>query len=539
MLNKMNWRTGLLDSDRMATILHARTPLVAVAAGLLCAAILVLCARPFLDHAPLYDELLHVFAARGVVATGEPVIGDGIYPRGELYTRAAALFMEASGDDGPVITRMPAFAAAAALVALVALWTTSRAGVLAGITAGALLALSPLTIELSVFARFYTLHAFALTAAAIAVFELVVGTHRRAVQALLAITAAVGVGVAFHLQITTVIGIGALVAAVFVVLAMNPASRLHRVVVERPLLTSGVAFVGIALAMLVGWKLGLFQLFGEATLWSADTASQPNYYNRVLAKLHPLLWPLAPLAAAVAWRVDRRLAIFCVVYAAAALTVHSLAAQKASRYAYYALPFIAALWGVGLAGAIDFARGRVSTLQGRTVPTGLLLAAALMAATFILSQGGQRSLKLLIGRVPPEQMLSYADESDWSAEGTALLDAARASDAVIVSNALKGLYYLGDYDYELNASTLSEPTMRAGEFTPDSRTGRPGISLPESVDRVIAEHGRTLIVIEEEKLGVAAGVAADVVARIEAQCVPVDFTYARGLLAWTCARAPG
>lgn len=520
----------------MSAILHARTPLVAIVVALVCAVILVICARPFLHHAPLYDELLHVFAARGVVATGEPVIGDGVYPRGELYTRTAAVVMEARNDDGPLSTRLPALAAGAALVALISMWTTLRLGLLAGAAAGALLAFSPLTIELSVFARFYTMHALALSAGAIAVFELLFGRHGRVAQALIGIAGATGAGIALHLQITTVIGLCAIVAAVLAVLAIEPGTQLNRSIRARPVFMGAIAALLLIAACVAGWQLGLFRLFGEEVLWSADTATQPNYYNRVLARLHPLLWPLTPLAAFVAWRLDRRLAVFCLVYAASALAVHSFAAQKASRYAYYTLPFVAVLWAMGLAGAIAFARAQVSNVARRVVPTGLLVAVMLLAATFILSQGGQRSLKLLMARTPPSQILSYADEADWSGGGPALLEAARKADAVVVSNALKGLYYLGDYDYELNASTLSESTMRGGEFVVDSRTGREAISQPESIDRVIAENPLTLIVVEAEKLGAVAGVAEEVVARIRAQCAPADVPVTPGVLVWACIR---
>src|SRR5690606_13006916 len=129
--------------------------------------LLAVATRNMIDHVPLYDELLHVLAARGVLETGEPVIGDGAYRRSELFTRVVALSFARLGQS-LVAARVPALLAAATLVALVGAWVARRIGLFAGIAAAAILASAPETIQLSVLARFYTLHALAVAVGFIA-----------------------------------------------------------------------------------------------------------------------------------------------------------------------------------------------------------------------------------------------------------------------------------------------------------------------------------------------------------------------------------
>ena len=134
------------------------------------AATLALLTRNLLHHPPVYDELLHVLAARGVIESGRPAIAGGIYDRAELYTRAVALSRSFVADE-LVAARAPAWLSALVLIALVGVWTARKVGWFAGLAAGELLAIHPWTIDLAVFARFYTLHALAVFAAFVFLYE--------------------------------------------------------------------------------------------------------------------------------------------------------------------------------------------------------------------------------------------------------------------------------------------------------------------------------------------------------------------------------
>jgi 4-amino-4-deoxy-L-arabinose transferase-like glycosyltransferase len=172
-------------------------------------ALLMALARLTLDHAPLYDELLHVLAARGINETGDPVIADGFYGRGELYTRAVALAFRVLDDTLPT-ARLPALLSSLALVALTAIWLTGRAGFTAGTTAALVLAGSAISVEMAVFARFYSMHALAILVALCAIFESLRTDRSRRSRLIALVVAAAALAIAFTLQITTLLATAAL-----------------------------------------------------------------------------------------------------------------------------------------------------------------------------------------------------------------------------------------------------------------------------------------------------------------------------------------
>ena len=146
--------------------------LAAITIGLLGVVVLAIGASWIIDHPPMYDELLHVLAARGVMQTGAPVIADGLYGRAELFTRLVAVSMTMLGDS-LVAARIPALACGGLLIVLISVWSTVRVGWIAGLGAALLLASLPTSVSMAVFARFYTLHALAVA------LGLILRTRRR------------------------------------------------------------------------------------------------------------------------------------------------------------------------------------------------------------------------------------------------------------------------------------------------------------------------------------------------------------------------
>ena len=69
-----------------------------------------------LDRPPEFDELYHVLAARGWLATGELRIADGLYERTALYSMLIGLLFERLGES-LVVARLPSVAASAVLAA--------------------------------------------------------------------------------------------------------------------------------------------------------------------------------------------------------------------------------------------------------------------------------------------------------------------------------------------------------------------------------------------------------------------------------------
>ena len=269
--------------------------------------------------------------------------------------------------------------------------------------------------------------------------------------------------------------------------------------------------------------LGLYAMLREVPVWAAWAADKPQYYLQRLAVDLPLLWPLFPVAAVLAWRVERRLALFCLAVVLAGFCVHSIAAAKEMRYVYYLLPFMAIILGMAVMSVVTLvASGRPALLM--TCLLGFMLA---------LSAEGQNGAKLLLGKARVIDVLPYTVEPDWAPLADDLREAARTADRVVTSNAMKAMYYVGRYDYELNVSIVAETDTRE-DFGRDERTGRPAIGSVDAVESVLDMPGQTLFVLETETLNIASGVPTPVVSLIHSSCTAVHADAAAAVQIWRC-----
>lgn len=523
-----------MDKHSATLFFGSRRWSAVLSVAVIAAATLIVLTRDVLHHPPIYDELLHILAARGVVETGRPVIANGTYDRAELYTRTVALARGLVADE-LIAARAPAWLAAIILVALVGAWTARKAGWLAGLAAGGLLAIHPWTINLSVFARFYTLHALAIFVAFMCLYEATSAARRAIVAAAFASAAAVALALAWHLQITTVIAIGALSLGIFAGL-MADHSEIALTMMRRYTATVTIAcIVGAVSAFIIFDRLDLLQTFQEAPLWEASTTHQPNYYNVALAKAMPLFWPLVPFAALGTCIAKPRWGLTLAVAAASTLLVHSVAAPKSARYVYYCLPFICILLAYGLAMAYSLLARYIATgwpSLARAAPWFTLVA---FGASLAASQEGYRTSRLLLGLDPYSKVLAYGNQTSWSSAQQVLMPLAAKANAIVTSNAMKAIYYLGRYDYELNASIVAETDTRT-EFGIDERTGRAAISRPESLDQVLRAHAMTLIIAENEKVGLDYGVPAETVVVARERCDSVTVPDAVRISVWWCTQ---
>ena len=143
-----------------------------------------------LDHLPRNDELYTSLAASGWLADGVPRIADGVYERAQLYTILIANFFAAFGNS-LVVARLPSLIAGSLLVVAVFAWTRAVAGGLPAWITALFLCLSPLSIQLSQYARFYTLQPLMFWLGAIGIYVLV--ENRRRWQISLPIAAGAGI----------------------------------------------------------------------------------------------------------------------------------------------------------------------------------------------------------------------------------------------------------------------------------------------------------------------------------------------------------
>jgi hypothetical protein len=522
-----------MNSPVLAQILASRAPWAMLAAGLLSTLVLWLATRSVLLHPPLYDELLHILSARGVVTTGGPAILDGVYTRAEPFTRIVALALEWRGDN-LASARLPSLLSAAGLVLLTAAWVTRHAGLLAGATASLLLAMTTATIGLAVFVRFYTLHALVMLFLYVAAFEALVSGRSRSWRAVWALLAVAVLPFAWRLQVTTLIAAGAAVAGVIVVVAFDGWTRLGPLLRRHAIAYSVMATLLIVGGALVVHSLGLLEKATQAPVWAAARSGDIAFYNRALGIEWPLFWPLFPLAVLAAIAGFGRFALYCTVVAIAAIAVHSVSAAKALRYVYYAMPMLSAVIGCAVAYVIQvISRGLPQRWRALRPGVALLVALLLVSVVAANSQEARSAARFVAGRADWRDLTMYASESDWTLAMPVLLAFAGADSTLVVSSAVKGIYHFGDYDYELNVSTVFESETRE-EFGRDRRTGRPSIGTRESLARVLDDSSATLIVADSDKIGSPIGVAEPVVGLIAERCAEVAVPTASRVRAWRC-----
>lgn len=506
----------------------------ALMVGILGAALLVLMARAVIGHPVHYDELLHILSARGLIQSGAPVIADGVYSRSELYTRAVAWSFRQFGESA-VSARLPALAAGSLLVFIVGVWMVRRVGVLAGTAASLFLCLIPATVDVAVFARFYTVHAVATTLVFITAYETMRPDRTVPARLLSGFASLVLVPLAWHFQDTTMIAVGAVAASVAALAIMDHWAHVRALFRMRPLLIvislSSAAVIGLGAVA----YLGLLEELGRSALWAEHSAGRFQFYVVEFRKDLPLLWPLLPAATvlAVVQPTHRRLAVFCAVAVGSALIVHSVAAQKTMRYVYYLAPLMCVLWAIALTNLVSaMTAGGTAAEASRFFRASWLVWIAVGAA-FVLSQEGSRAINLAAGRVANMERLPFAGEPDWTPLLADLAPRVSAADRVVTSNSVKAIYYLGRYDFELNATIVPE-TETGAEFGRDPRTGRPAIGTAESIRQVLARPGSTLVVIESSKIGRASGVNSDAFRVIASRCEELELPPGSGVRAWRC-----
>jgi hypothetical protein len=508
----------------------SRSTAAGLFAGLLVCGLLVAMIWKVLDHQPLYDELLHVFAARGLRDHGVAAIGDGLYERASWFTWMVVIAFRYLGDS-LVAARIPSLLAAAALLFITTVWVTRRVNLLAGAAAGVFLLLLPATVDLAVFARFYTVHALLVVGMAIAAYEAAGVSLTVARRIALGVLAGVLCLLALQFQVTTLIGFGAVLLGVAAVLLLDHWHAALGFARRYPVAIGGGAVVAFSAGLAALSFLGIFDSLSTAPLWADYAVDRPQYYVIELARDAPLLWPLFPAAVVAAFTVQRRLTMFCVVAFIAAFGVHSAAAAKTMRYIYYALPFMCVILGTGLSGL--YALLQSTRAVPRVSGTPALATLGVLAFVLAFSQEGQRAARLVAGRVSSS---NFDGETDWISAVPMLEPFIASADRVVTSNSMKALYYFGRYDYELNASIVLE-TATGEEFGRDERTGGQAIGTAESTRKVLDMPGRALVVLEEEKLDLSSGVPTAAVETIAARCASVTVPPEAGIRAWTCPAA--
>ena len=487
-----------------------------------------------LNRLPVTDELYTLLAAQGWLHTGAPRIGDGIYERAQAYTFLLAGWLAAFGDN-LVSARALSLLFGSCLVVAVFLWTRRVAGHLVAWITGVFLALEPLSVDVSQFVRFYTLHALVFWLSVTGAYALVTRSHPPGKRMLIVLSTIVGFLFALHLQILTMIGLAGL--GVWLVLTVGipwlraQDARRRHVVLAAAL---GLVLLTGAALLLSGEAMALLKNYRSAPLWNRAHRNEFWYYHIYVVERWPTLWSLTPLALLLALVHRPRPAVLCMCVFVVSFVLLSFGGMKDPRYLFFATPFLFVLWGIGLAKAFDLlypwlvgATDRVLRrlapyLAGRAVRTGFICAgvAFLVASNggaikALLSLGGTR----LIAAEGGVGVDADTGRADWAAVRASLSPLLDTASIILTASDVHFLHYLGDYDIALNSNRLTE--IPGGEFDSDPRTGRVVIGTANAIGRIIDCFPSGLIVTDAANWRSAVGIEDEAAAVIQAETVEV------------------
>jgi 4-amino-4-deoxy-L-arabinose transferase-like glycosyltransferase len=482
-----------------------------------------------LDHLPRNDELYTLLAARGWLTDGVPSIADGVYDRAQLYTILVAQFFQVFGES-LVIARLPSLIAGGLLAVAVFLWTRAVAGNLAAWIAALFVCLSPLSIQMSQYARFYALFGLVFWLGAVGVYVLVERRWRWWTSLLIAAGSAACLALAIHLQALAAMGgIGLGVWLGLAVIIPWLWSQRHRPGRLWLLAGSGAVLlaVGAFVAIQSGLAAALWDQYRYAPLHAAPRSNMVWFYQLAMIERYPTLWPIFPFTALLALAIRPRPSLFCCCIFVPAFGLLSLAAMKHFNYIFFVLPFLFVIWGISLAGVLetlwrwitqvtDHALTQIAPDLPRRPIRWVLIVGSLL---FLIVSNGAPARTLL----KPFGISLTTDETsnDWTPVKEALAPWLEQAPVVLTPNDLYALYYLEGYDVAVNPNLLSEMPGDP-EFSLDPRTGRPVIATAASLRLLIDCYPEGLYVADDKTHPLPWAGTAELNETIRSEMTPID-----------------
>lgn len=441
---------------------------------------------------PSYDELYHILAAQSWLSDGSLRLYQGSYDRTPIFTALTGWMFWLAGEPNLAMARVPTVGFGSLGAAAAALWSRRIAGPKVGWIVAFFVIFWPSGIQLSQTIRFYTLHGALFFAGAIAVYHLFAPGQKAETRLALLAFALAALWSAKLFQDSTLVGILGLVvwAAGFVALPMILRHR-HRAVI---LLIVSALLLAILAGVVASGMLASVWAKYTTSPWGRDFTA----YHRIFSRFYPAPWSLTPLLAVLALRSFPRPAAFCTTLIVVGLIVHSFAGVQNVRYVYYLTPFLFTLWAMGLVVLVP-ALVRM-TQQALSGMPGLLghgrarqLALALIACFAIVAQDAvPAAVKLMVGRFA----VPFARVTDWSAARPEIERLVDQGALIVTNDDLSAVYYLGGFDVVFSNNWL--PEMNDTEFARDPRTGRPLISDPASLRRLVRAYPDGAFVVPAE-----------------------------------------
>lgn len=485
-----------------------------------------------LDRPENPDELYHMLAARGFLETGEPRIADGYYWRAFLFTRLVALSFAIFGE-GLWSARLPSALATAILVGVMFLWVSREVGPRAAWIAAGLYAMSPFAVSIGQFCRFYAVQTLAFTFACWLVYDLIRGPSGLVARVWRATCAAALLGLAAHLQETTLIGMAGLsvwiAGATLVRLVTTRDERERRKIGLLAGAFVASAGVVVAIAWDGGWLGLLWERYRATPMFNMQFREQFWFYHQWYIILYPTLWTLTAPLMLVAFVHAPGMASMLATTFGVAFVITSFGGSKSLRYFAYAQPLLFMMWGIATAalwkhlrcGARWSAENLADTLKplGRAAETmARVLVVGAVFTVVVVNPFWLRTFGLM-ANVPigPE-----VPDADWRKALPVLAPLAAEVSVVVDGEELAPLYYLGRHDILFSPSKFHElPEDERRDFGRDVRTGRPIIASHSALEKVLRCYPSGLFLVPRMHWNRPSSVDAAAIELIERYASPV------------------
>lgn len=458
---------------------------------------------------PNVDELNHVLAARQYLADGTFSIAEGEpYHRAWLFTVVVAWFFQTFGDS-LLIARLPAVLAGSLAPVLVYALGRSAGERAAGLIAGALLSLDSTVVLSAQWARFYPFQLLAFLLATLALYHgfrspvvtrpwgrwVVVGAA--AVLALLAL----------HFQIASIIGLAGMALALAVIKAQELRhlwNRRWRLVL---VVAAATMAVGLASGVVTGAISHAWGLAWYDPPWASGGGM--GYYFASFLDRYPLLWSLFPLLLLLGAKRNGALTTLTAIPFVVVVGTHTVLPWGEERFVNYITPHFLLSASVGIVEGLGRLRNGFTAYAAERALGGRFgqwLAVGAVAFVVAFAAAANRSF-VYTGRMVAQsrEARSYRFPGmgprqppiSWSRAAPVLRGLTDSVSAVVSPNDLKALYFLGRLDYVLNLSRRARPgAPQDDEFGLDPKTGRPLITLRESLRRLVECHPDGVIIAE-------------------------------------------
>jgi hypothetical protein len=295
-----------------------------------------------------------------------------------------------------------------------------------------------------------------------------------------------------------------------------------------------VSIVGIALI-----SGSLVHQFRYTPRWAVPDQNNVLYYFLEFFFSMPILWLFLPIAACIALAKWPRPALFCVVMTVVPLVLQSFGGMKSSRYVFYAMPFLFAIWAMAVTVLLPAAWRLIQQGgQGLQQATGFRfapwvfqsLAAGVMFLTLLMAVIAnpiyRDTIKSLLHRAKeiahqPALLDSAPPDPPWTERLTELRERVGQPSVLLVGDDFHAIAYLGGFDLLINTHR-TEDIAPTGEFVLDPRTGRRAISTPENIARVVGCYPDGAILVSEERWRSYIGVSDQAADAIEQLATPAQ-----------------